>query len=77
MNWIVAIIIALALGASHYLDVWSSSADHGLLDMRPSDKTAQRLCADIGGPNAWYVYTESGKLVCVNKRGNKLSVQPS
>lgn len=41
-----------------------------------SDTTAYRLCAEIGGPNAGFFFDRTGKLVCTNKRGNKLRTQP-
>ena len=41
-----------------------------------SDKTAYRMCAEIGGPNVWFYFNDNGKLVCTNKRGNRLRTQP-
>ena len=41
-----------------------------------SDKTAYRMCAEIGGPNVWFYFNQSGKLTCTNKRGNRLRTQP-
>lgn len=41
-----------------------------------SDAEAYRICSEIGGPNAWFFYDKNGKLVCTNKRGYRLKVQP-
>lgn len=44
--------------------------------LRLSDKTAYRLCAEIGGPNVGFYFSDVGKLICTNKRGNRLRTQP-
>lgn len=72
-TWIIATVAVLAvLCLGTMLDASALSARA----MRPSDATAYRLCASIGGPNAWFVYNDAGKLICVNKRSNKLKTQP-
>jgi hypothetical protein len=47
-----------------------------MLNTVPADETAYRLCAKIGGPNVGFYFNDKGKLVCTNKRGNRLKEQP-
>lgn len=39
-------------------------------------KTAHKICAAIGGENAWFKYGDKGQLICTNKRGDRLKTQP-
>jgi len=75
IDWLIAAAVIVAVGSAYMLDGHAMKIE--ALTPRPTDATAYRLCAAIGGPNAWFVYTDSGKLVCVNKRGNKLKEQPA
>lgn len=73
-EWFYALIIALAMSCAYMLD---GEATTLITEYdRQTKSQAYQTCRDIGGPNAWYVITDAGKLVCLNKRGNKLSRQP-
>lgn len=72
-EWIAALVIAIVLSCAYMLDGEASTLDW--YD-QPTKTQAYKTCRDIGGPNAWYVITDAGKIVCLNKRGNKLSEQP-
>jgi hypothetical protein len=75
-NWLYALAIAIILSCSYMLDGHAFEPKYFHFDTKPDKIEAYQACKKIGGPNAWFVVTDSGKIVCVNKRGNKLSEQP-
>lgn len=75
-NWLYALAIAIILSCSYMLDGHAFQPNISYLQANPTKSQAYESCKRIGGQNAWFVITDSGKIVCVNKRGNKLSEQP-
>lgn len=68
---VFAILFSMAM-----LDDYGFEPNAKYIGSNPTKSEAYQMCQEIGGPNAWFVTTDSGKIICVNKRGNKLSEQP-
>ncbi|MGH6627625.1 MAG: hypothetical protein ACRECD_13990 [Burkholderiaceae bacterium] len=80
-NWLLAALLALALGAAHLLD---GPDDHGSgraqsAELRDAIKTqaaearkeraAAQLCLRLHGPQSAHAWDEQGRLTCSNRVG--------
>ena len=76
-DWLYAAAAVFAiLTVSSCLDGHAFVRNTAYIGSNPTKSEAYQICQEIGGPNAWFVISDSGKIICVNKRGNKLSEQP-
>lgn len=76
-DWLyTAAAVFTILTVSSCLDGHAIQPNHAYVGSNPTKSEAYQMCREIGGPNAWFVTADSGKIICVNKRGNKLSEQP-
>lgn len=76
-DWLyAAAAVFTILTVSSCLDGHGFTSNTAYIGGNPTKSEAYQMCREIGGPNAWFVTTDSGKIICVNKRGNKLSEQP-
>jgi len=73
-EWIAAIIIAIVMSTAYMLDGNAQPITFNY--ERPTKSEAYKTCAAIGGPNAWFKFDKNDKLICTNKRGDKLWRQP-
>ena len=74
MKWVVFVVVVVGLGVWWALELLAMVKPSSL--PAPRNTMAYKTCVEIGGPNAWVVFKDNGDPVCVNKRGNKLAVQP-
>lgn len=76
-DWLYATAAVFTiLTVSSCLDGHGFTSNTAYTGSNPTKSEAYHMCREIGGPNAWFVTSDSGKIICVNKRGNKLSEQP-
>jgi hypothetical protein len=74
-KWLLYCIALMVLALTVLMVV--SAGQH--VAARPSiqmSKDAQAACAAFAGPNAWYTFDKRGRVVCTNKRGDRLKEQP-
>jgi len=74
MKFKLLVVLAIAIGVWSGLELVNMVKPSSL--PAPRNTMAYKTCVEIGGPNAWVVFKDNGDPVCVNKRGNKLAVQP-
>lgn len=67
---VLALTALMVVSAGHHA---KASAAHPSIQQA---REAQALCADFAGPNAWFTFDKTGRVICTNKRGNRLKEQP-
>ena len=67
---VLALTVLIVISAGHQA---KANASNPSIEQA---RQARATCAAFAGPNAWFRFDSNGRVVCTNKRGDKLKEQP-